>query len=249
MPEKTQTYEIVPVDPFSKLEKKSESLEHDIREIKSALRGTVGLSKIESNADAFISKMLDMLSSSQKMVEQVANSNQKVATQIEAALEKMNKANEDLSNKLTKILNFFAQATDAMGGEEPDLTPALQQMTASITGAVGGLKKSMDMMIQQNMAIHKSMESMEKHLKKAAVKSPPPTMPPPPKMPPPPPMMPPPGPPAGGPARPPPPAAGPALPPPSPGGPMPPSPAQGLPPLPPVGKIPEPELPPPPLPP
>jgi len=190
MPEKTHMYEIVPVDPISKLHKKTSSLEEDIREIKSALRGTVGLSKLESNADEFIKNMLNLMNSSQKMVEEVAESNQQVATKIQAAIDRMNRANEELSKKLTQILNFFAQATDAMGGEEGGVPEAL-------TTSLKDLKTTMDKIAGQGELSNKVLQSMERQLKRQAVRRPvqPPMMPPPQMLPPPgaPPMMPSPG--------------------------------------------------------
>ncbi len=153
-------YEIVPVDPLSKLQKKHQTLEEDIREIKSALRGTVGLSKIESNADQFIQRMLELMTSSQKMVEEVASSNQKVATRIQAAIDKMNQVNEELSVKLTQILNFFAQATDAMtdGGDS--------ESSDDLVDSLNNLKKIMEGLAESNAKTNQVLGSLDTHLKK-----------------------------------------------------------------------------------
>jgi len=189
MSEKTHMYEIVPVDPLSKLHKKTTSLEEDIREIKSALRGAVGLSKLESNADEFIKNMLNLMNSSQKMVEEVAESNQQVATKIQAAIDHMNRANEELSKKLTQILNFFAQATDAMGGEESGVPEGL-------TNSLKDLNETMGKIVAQGELSNKVLQSMERQLKQRAVRRPflpPPMMPPPGMFPPPQGALPPPG--------------------------------------------------------
>jgi len=163
MPDKSQMYEIVPVDPLSKLQKKNDSLESDIREIKTALRGTVGLSKLEANADGFIKRMLDLLTTSQKMVEEVANSNQQVAQKIQTAIDHMNKANDALSSKLTKILDFFAQAADTMGGEGES---GVSELSESLSDSLTGLKKTMENMAEQNDRSNHVLESIEKHLKR-----------------------------------------------------------------------------------
>ena len=162
MPEKTHMYEIVPVDPISKLHKKTSSLEADIKEIKSALRSTVGLSKMESNADDFIKRMLNLLDSSQKMVESVAKSNQVVAAKIQTAIDRMNKANEELSVKLSKILNFFAQATEAMGGEGEG---GMEDLSDSIADSLNGLKGTLDNLAEQNDRSNQVLQSIERHLK------------------------------------------------------------------------------------
>ena len=156
MPENSHMYEIVPVDPLSKLQKKNDSIEEDIKEIKSALRGTVGISKLESNADAFIQRMLDLMASSQKMVEQVADSNQKVVTKIQAAIDHMNQANRDLSAKLAKILNFFATATDAMGGDEDSEDNA---------DSLNAIKASMANLAEQTARSNKILAAIERNLK------------------------------------------------------------------------------------
>ena len=156
MSEKSHMYEIVPVDPLSKLQKKNDSIEEDIREIKSALRGTVGISKLESNADAFIQRMLDLMSSSQKMVEQVADSNQKVVTKIQAAIDHMNQANRDLSAKLSKILNFFATATEAMGGDEA---------SEDNIDSLNAIKASMANLAEQTARSNKILAAIERNLK------------------------------------------------------------------------------------
>ncbi|MDP7282689.1 MAG: hypothetical protein QF475_03580 [Candidatus Undinarchaeales archaeon] len=143
-------YEIVPVDPVSKLQKKHLSLEDDIKEIKNALRGTVGLSKLETNADGFIQKMLGLMESSQKMVEQVAESNHAVASKIQEAIDHMNHANEELSAKLSKVVTFFAQATESLGGDES---------SDDTLDAINNLKSSIDTMNANNTKIAKLLSS------------------------------------------------------------------------------------------
>jgi chromosome segregation ATPase len=164
MPEKSHMYEIVPVDPLSKLQKKNDSIEEDIKEIKSALRGTVGLSKLESNADAFIQRMLDLMASSQKMVEEVAETNQQVASKIQTAIDHMNRSNDELSEKLTQILNFFAQATDTMGGEG--------ESSDDMVDAIKSLKITLDNLEQQGAHTNKVLSALERHLKTRGARRP-----------------------------------------------------------------------------
>lgn len=158
-------YEIVPVDPLSKLQKKHESLEDDIREIKAALRGTVGLSKLETNADQFIQRMLDLLSSSQKMVEEVAGSNQQVAARIQVAIDRMNKANEELASKLSQIVNLFAQATEAMAGEGSD-----SGSTSEISDSIANLTKSISEMNENSKRVAQVLDTIEKGTRRQAAR-------------------------------------------------------------------------------
>lgn len=168
MPQKEETYEIVPIDPLSRIEKKSENLEKEISDIKSALRGTVGLSKLEENADEFITQMLNLLKASQKMVEEVAASNQQVAGKIQEALDRMNATNEEMSEKMGKILDFFAQATEAMEGGED--TGSIENVSKTISSSMGDLKKSIDSMVTQNEKTHGLLESIGKDLKKQTMR-------------------------------------------------------------------------------
>ena len=108
MTDASKMYEIVPVDPLSKIHSRTNSLEKDIYEIKNALKSTVGISKLQSNADEFIKRMMDMLNSTHQLVQEVADSNQIVAQKIQEAIDRMNEANDTLTRKLTKILEVFA---------------------------------------------------------------------------------------------------------------------------------------------
>ena len=67
-PEKEELYEIVPTETYSDISARSEQLEKEIEEIKSALKGAVGLAKVEAGAQTFITQMLDMVKTSQKLV-------------------------------------------------------------------------------------------------------------------------------------------------------------------------------------
>ena|GEM_PF-2320547 len=180
MPDKEEVYEIVPVDPLSKIEKRHDTLQAEIGEIKAALKGTVGLSKLEANADQFIGHILDLLKSSQEMVEEVARSNQDVAASIKNTITQLNKANQDLSNKLTKILDFFAQATESMEEEKgEDLGPKFDALIAAINSLSAKTAKQNEM-----------LETIDRDIKKSAVRGSPPPQ----GFPPPPPgFMPPPG--------------------------------------------------------
>lgn len=189
MPDKEEVYEIVPIDPLSKIEKRHDTLQAEISEIKAALKGTVGLSKLEANADEFIGHILDLLKSSQEMVEEVARSNQEVATSIKDTITQLNQANKDLSDKLTKILDFFAQATEAMEEDKgEELGPKFDILISAINALSANTAKQNQM-----------LETIDKDIKKSAVRGvPPPGFPPPPPgfVPPPPPPgmgMPPPG--------------------------------------------------------
>lgn len=162
---KSEMYEIVPVDPFSKIEKKSEELEKEIAEIKEALRGTVGLSKIESNASEFISNMLNMMQSTQKMLEEVAHSNQHFSEKLQASLDAMSSASAELSSKLSKVLDFFEKASEALGEEEE------VGQSQNLAPLISDFKISLDTLIEQNKKTREVLESIERYLKKESLKT------------------------------------------------------------------------------
>lgn len=158
MPKKTETYEIVPIDPFSKIEKKTENLERDIRDIKEALKGATGFSKIGESANEFISQILNLVGTSQKMIEEVTKSNKEVVNKIKEALEKMNKTNEELSTELTKILDILSRASEITEEEESGMEDLVK--------AINGLSDSLS---KQNNKTQEILESIEKHLKRRTV--------------------------------------------------------------------------------
>ncbi len=164
-----ELYEIVPTEAYSDISARSEQLEKEIDEIKTALKSAVGLAKVESGAQTVIVQMLDMVKTSQKLVEQVANSNQQLAQKVQEALDKMNETNTALSEKLGTILDTFAQATEAME-EEPAETEKL----------VKELGTALSSLVQQNSRMLSTLESIEKNLRRPALRSPA-AMPPPPQ--------------------------------------------------------------------
>ncbi len=162
MAEESESYEVVASSPYDELERKEEKLEHDINEIKSALRGTVGLTKIESHADEFIKKMMGLLESTQRMQEQVSKSNQQVAEKIQNALDLMNETNRGLSQKLSKILTIFAEATEAMETEE-------EGSIKEVSSAIGDMKSAMNDFKAQNKQLSQTLNSLEMYLKRQSV--------------------------------------------------------------------------------
>jgi len=165
MPE-PESYEIVSVDPLSRIEKRNEGLEKEIREIRTALRGTVGLSKLEAGADEFITQMLGLMEASQKMVREVATSNQQVANKIQEAIDKMDASNKTLSDKMTRVLDFFAGAAESIGGEEES-----GGVSEVLSESIVALHESLDSLVAQNRETHETLTSIEKHLKKQNIAS------------------------------------------------------------------------------
>lgn len=159
--EKEELYEIVPTDAYSDYSTKSDQLEKEIDEIKTALKSAVGLAKVESEAQAIIGQMLDMVKSSQKLVEQVALANQQLAQKVQEALDRMNDTNAALSEKLGTILDTFMQATESMG-EEPDDSSKL----------ISSLTESMNAVVQQNKRVIATLDAIEKNLRRTAVRAP-----------------------------------------------------------------------------
>jgi len=160
-PEKEELYEIVPTETYSDISARSEQLEKEIEEIKTSLKSTVGLAKVEAGAQTIITQMLDMVKTSQKLVEQVATSNQQLAQKVQEALDRMNETNEALSEKLGTILDTFMQATEAME-EEPEETGKL----------MSSLSDSINSLVQQNSKILQTLEMIEKNLRRAVLRPP-----------------------------------------------------------------------------
>ncbi|HIJ98905.1 TPA: hypothetical protein H1005_03090 [archaeon] len=159
--ESEELYEIVPTESYSDISAKSEQLEKEIEEIKTALKGAVGLAKVEAGAQTLITQMLDMVKTSQKLVEQVATSNQQLAQKVQEALDRMNETNAALSEKLGTILDTFMQATEAMEGEPEETEKMAKELNDSINS-----------LIQQNARILATLESIEKNLRRTAIRSP-----------------------------------------------------------------------------
>src|SRR3989344_2489312 len=156
--ESEELYEIVPTESYSDISAKSEQLEKEIEEIKTALKGAVGLAKVEAGAQTLITQMLDMVKTSQKLVEQVATSNQQLAQKVQEALDRMNETNAALSEKLGTILDTFMQATEAMEGEPEETEKMAKELNDSINS-----------LIQQNARILATLESIEKNLRRTAI--------------------------------------------------------------------------------
>lgn len=159
--EKSELYEIMPVESYSDVGFKSEHLEKEIEEIKASLKSTVGLAKVESNAQAIITQMLDMIKTSQKLVDQVATANQQLAAKVQEALDRMNETNMALSEKLGTILDSFAGASEE-GGEAPEEGHQIMK----------DLHDSIRELVEQNSKILHSLESIERNFKRTAVMGP-----------------------------------------------------------------------------
>ena len=156
---KEELYEIVPSETYSDISYKSSEIQREIDEIREAMKGAVGLAKVESNAQSMITKMLDMVQTSQRLVEQVSGSNQQIAQKVQDALDKMNRTNAVLSEKLSSILDSFIKASESMSGEPDELAKAMSSVSRSI-----------DLLVGQNSKILEALESIDKSVKRGAVR-------------------------------------------------------------------------------
>ena len=157
--EREELYEIVPSESYLDVSYKSSALQREIDEIKEALKSSAGLARVEADAQAIISKMLSMIETSQKLVEQVSSANQQLALKVQNALDRMNKTNEILSEKLGTILDAFGQASESMG-EEPDETAMM----------VKSLNSSIEMLVEQNSKILEALSSIDRSLKRGVIR-------------------------------------------------------------------------------
>ncbi len=165
---KNELYEIVPTETYSDISYRSSQIQKEIDEIKDAMKSTVGLAKVEANAQSMITRMLEMVETSQRLVEQVSNSNQQLALKVQEALDKMNRTNAVLSEKLSSILDSFIKASESME-EGPDETAK----------AVENLTHSVDAIHSQNAKVLELLESIDKSLKRGGMRSTVPALPPP----------------------------------------------------------------------
>jgi len=157
MPE--EMFEIVPVDPISKVEKKHEHLERELASIRNALRGKTG---IVAGDDDVMKKVLELIQSSEKSAEKT-----------QEAVDTMTQTNSELSSKLTKILDLFAKATEAMEtGEEADLGPAIANLSKTFSESMRGLKASLDAIGGQNQKILEALNAIERNTKRQMVMPP-----------------------------------------------------------------------------
>ena len=93
---------------------------------------------------------------------QVSKSNQQVAEKIQNALDLMNETNRGLSQKLSKILTIFAEATEAMETEE-------EGSMKEVSSAVGEMKSAMNDFKEQNKKLSKTLDSLERYLRRQSV--------------------------------------------------------------------------------
>ncbi len=158
---KNELYEIVPTETYSDISYRSSQIQKEIDEIKDAMKSTVGLAKVEANAQSMITRMLEMVETSQRLVEQVSSSNQQLSLKVQEALDKMNRTNAVLSEKLSAILDSFIKASESME-QGPDETAK----------AVENLTHSVDAIHSQNAKVLELLESIDKSLKRGPVRPP-----------------------------------------------------------------------------
>lgn len=151
-------YEIVPTDSFSKSEEKNVKLEKEINEIRDALKSSVGISKFGESAEQFMSRVLELLKNSQKMVTEVSRTNRELSSKLQEALDSMSKTNKLLSNKLTKILNYFAEAAEVEGAEETEIGETISKQ-------MNGVRSAIEALVEQNKETHHLLKLIEKDLR------------------------------------------------------------------------------------
>lgn len=151
-------YEVVPTRSYTEEEKKSEDLEKEIQEIKDAIKGTGEISEFGESAEKFMSKILELLKNSQRMVKEVSKTNKELSSKIQTALDSMNKTNEILSNKLTKILDYFAEAAEVEGAES-------EEIGTTITKQMNGVRSALQAIIKQNKQTQELLKRIEKNIR------------------------------------------------------------------------------------
>lgn len=160
-PEKEEYYEIVPTEPFSERETKKEhiELEREIEELKKKIKSTTGIAKYSEETEKFMGKIVELLTNSQKLVTEVAETNKDLASKIQTALDTMNKTNKVLSEKLTKILDYFAKAGEIEEEVSPDILEPINQ-----------IQESLNNLIKETKRTNQLLQLIEKDLKRKIIK-------------------------------------------------------------------------------
>jgi len=114
-------YEIVPLTPLRRLEKRMEAIE---------------TTKSMSNLEKFIDKVIDMVEMNQKIVDEVVRSNQGLREDISILISKI----DDSQAKMTQFVEIIKDAGEQEGGEsmskefiENIISPMVEKISASDT--------------------------------------------------------------------------------------------------------------------
>lgn len=135
-------YEIVPLTPLRRLEKRMEAIE---------------TTKSMSNLEKFIDKVIDMVEMNQKIVEEVVRANQGLREDISILISKI----DDSQAKMSQFVEIIKDAGEQEGGEtlskefiEHIVTPMIEKIEAGNTKVA-----------ETNNQILETLSSIDKRLK------------------------------------------------------------------------------------
>lgn len=154
-----EDYEIIPVTPLRRLEKRLESLE---------------TTKSMNSMEKFIDKVIDMVEMNQKIVDDMVRSNQSLREDLNVLIGKM----DTLQSKIATFVDMVQSAAE--GGEE-DEEEDMEDKSAEIlkTGLAESIRPIVDqiqIMNKQaqdtNTSLMQSMDNLDKRLKRMQAPSP-----------------------------------------------------------------------------
>lgn len=139
-------YEVMPVAPLRRLEKRLEFLEQ---------------AKTSTNLEKFVDKVLDMVELNQKIVEEVIRSNVSLREDIAVLVGKM--------DELYSRLGDFIDVIKAAGEEEGAEVVSKKIVEASITPLVSKIEESNKKLQESNAAIADALSAIERRLRATAI--------------------------------------------------------------------------------
>ncbi len=135
-------YEIVPLTPIRRLEKRMEAME---------------TTKSMSNLEKFIDKVIDMVEMNQKIVEEVVRANQGLREDISILISKI----DDSQAKMSQFVEIIKDAGEQEGGE----TLSKEFIENIVTPMVEKIEAGNTKVAETNNQILETLSSIDKRLK------------------------------------------------------------------------------------
>jgi methyl-accepting chemotaxis protein len=151
MEEKKEEYELIPISPIRKLEKRIEELE--------AARAAIDIKE-------FFTQIVDIIKMNQQLVEQLVRANDMLRIEISRLPSRI----EDLVKSLNELVEYIKLgAGEEVSPPPATLSEALKSLVEKIDQLVEGNKK----VIETNQAIISSLEELGRKLRKPPTLLPP----------------------------------------------------------------------------
>lgn len=138
---KDEEYELIPISPLRRMEKRIDQLEH---------------SSAESDSREFYKQLVEIIRMNQQIVDELAKSND--ALRIE--LSKLPARLEDVASKLTELLSYIKASAneDTSMHQATDMKPLIDKMEQIV--------ESNKKIVESNQSVISSLEEMERKMKR-----------------------------------------------------------------------------------